>query len=452
MISQKEIMSAIQEIKPASSAELPRPSRSAAEVHHSHSEHEVELRRPSKQFSKGTILGIFVVIAAAFAGLFFLGWTPRHHLSAKLEENSERIRTALPTVRVVKPKLSSALASVTLPGDVQAMEEITIYPRITGYLKRWLVDIGEDVKEGQLLAEIDTPEVRAQLLQSKAALAESKANLERAKATVRLADINVNRIRGLLEKKAAAQQQLDEAVNAIDVAVANVKLSEATIEANEANIQHIQELLTFSEIRSPFAGTVTARHVDTGKLVTSGNGTGQAIFHLARTNPIRVFVNVPQNFAPGVSDGLKADVMVREIPGRVFTGVVTRTARAIDPVTRTLLTEIQVPNDDHVLLTGSYVQVHMDVSRQHPSLHIPSSALVFNSEGNQVAVVGPDDQIQMRSVQVAEDFGSQIGISTGITAEENVVINPGDRMSDGLKVQIAQDSADKSHAAYSKTK
>jgi RND family efflux transporter MFP subunit len=432
-------MPIVQEIEPPGNTGLHSPSHVPAVEHPPSLEHDAVLQRPQTAFSRTTILAIFSLAVVAFVGLFFLGWVPRKQLFAELEADSERIRSTRPLVRVVKPRVSSTIATVMLPGDVQAMEEITIYPRTTGYLKRWLVDIGDEVREGQLLAEVDTPEVRAQLQQSQAALAESKASLERVRATVKLARINVNRVRGLAEKKAIAQQELDDAENALDVAVANEKLGEATIEANTANVQHIQELLTFSEIRSSFAGTVTARHVDTGKLVTSGNGTGQAIFQVARTNPVRVFINVPQNFAPGVSNGLKAGIVARELPGRVFHGVVTRTARAIDPVTRTLLTEIHVPNDDHALLTGSYVQVRLEVARQHPSLIIPASALVFNASGNQVAVVGPDQQLELRAVHVAEDFGSEIGITTGITADDNIIVNPGDRLSDGVKVEIETD-------------
>jgi RND family efflux transporter MFP subunit len=198
----------------------------------------------------------------------------------------------------------------------------------------------------------------------------------------------------------------------------------------------MQELQSFSEIRAPFSGTITARNINTGQLVTAGNATGQSLFHLALTNPVRVYVNVPQIIAPGVTKDLRADILVREIPGRVFEGSVTRTARAIDPLTRTLLTEIHVPNDDHALLTGSYVQVRMEIERQDPPLLIPAVALVFNASGTQVAVVGPDEKIQLRAVTVVGDFGPDIGISTGITIDDQVVSNPGERMSEGLHVEI----------------
>ena len=398
--------------------------------------HDEVIAPPSAPLSVARFLGVLIVVALVFAGLFVLGWIPRVHKAEALEVESQRIKTSSPTVRVIQPKRSPAIAVTILPGDVQAMEEITIYPRTTGYVKRWLVDIGDEVKEGQLLAEIDTPEIRAQYQQSEAALAESKATLERSHATANLAKITTERLRGLVAKKNVAQQELDDAENNLSVALANIHVAEATIEANKANVQHIQELLTFSEIRSPFSGTVTARHIDTGKLVTSGNGTGQALFQLARTNPVRVFVNVPQIFAPGVVKDLKAEVFSRELPGRAFQGVVTRTARAIDPLTRTLLTEVQVPNEDHALLTGSYVQVKMEVERQSPPLLIPPSSLIFNSGGTQVAVVGSDNEVEIRVVEVVGDFGKEIGISSGVTEADRVIVNPGDRMSEGLKVEI----------------
>lgn len=400
--------------------------------------HEAELQRPAKRLSATSIGLILAMVLSSVATLFFSGWIPRQQQTHLLESESHRIRTLLPTVRVMKPRAAAAVSVVTLPGDAQAMEEITIYPRTSGYVKRWLFDIGDEVKEGELLIEIDTPEIKAQLQQSEAALSESQATLERARATAHLAGITTNRLRGLIGKKSISQQELDDSENNLAVALANIQLSEATIEANKANVQHMRELLSFSLIYSPFAGTVTARNVDTGKLVTAGNGEGQALFQLARTAPVRIFVNVPQFYAPGVTKGMKAQIVSREMPGRVFEGTVTRTARAIDPLTRTLLTEIQVPNEDHALLTGSYVQARMDVESLSPPFLIPSAALVFNAAGTQVAIVGADQKIQLRPVDVVGDFGADIGIATGITLNDEVVINPGDRVSDGLAVEVQQ--------------
>ena len=434
-------MSAIQKIEPPGMLRgISSLHVGPAEVFPSHQPEQLQhgetaLQKPSIILSRQTMLSGFVFITAGFSGLFYAGWSPRQHNHEQLEVEAVRIRTALPSVRVMKPQQSAARTVVTLPGDVQALEETTIYPRTTGYVKRWLVDIGDEVATGQLLAEIDIPEVRAQLQQSEAALLESKASLERARATVNLAKLTTNRLRELVAKKASPQQDLDDSENNLAVSEANVRLGIATVAANEANVQQIRELLSFSQIHSPFAGTVVGRYLETGKLVSSGNGTGQALFQIARTNPVRVFINVPQIYAPGVMKGMKAEIIAREMPGRTFAGAVTRTARAIDPLTRTLLTEIQVANEAHILLTGSYVQVRMEVEQPNPPLLIPASALVFNAAGTQVAVVGPDNRVQLRPVEIAGDFGSQLGISSGITSDDQVVINPGDRMVQDMEVK-----------------
>lgn len=436
-------MSAVQELGPPSETRIPQlPSRGHVE-HRPQQQHghDVEMQRPAVRLSATTISMVVAMGLSSGVALFVSGWVPRQHQQQLLESESRRIKTTLPTVRVIKPRPVAAITTISLPGDVQAMEEITIYPRATGYVKRWLVDIGDEVDEGELLMEIDIPEVRAELQQSEATLAESKASLERTRATAHLAHITTNRLRGLIGKKSISQQELDDSENNLAVALANIQLSEATIEANKANLQRIQELVSFSQIHSPFAGTVTARNVDTGKLVTAGNADSQSLFQLAQTNPVRVFVNVPQFYAPSVTKGLKANVLPREIPGRNFEGVVTRTARAVDPLTRTLLTEVQVANHDHALLTGSYAQVRMEVQLTSPPLVIPASALVFNASGTQVAVVGPEQKISLRAVEVSGDIGRDIGIAAGITPDDDIVINPGDRMSDGLSVAIEPTSS-----------
>ncbi|WP_397569843.1 efflux RND transporter periplasmic adaptor subunit [Schlesneria sp. T3-172] len=420
----------------------PRVRTAEPQKHQAHEQHSHEevIQKPAQGLSWGTILAVMLLAGCSLVGLFFAGWLPRQQVTAQLEHEAHEIKNSLPTVRVTKPVPATPIAVVTLPGDVQAMEEITLFPRTTGYVKRWLVDIGDEVEAGQLIAEIDTPEVRAQYEQSEAALAESLASLERARATVNLAKITTNRLRTLVARKNAAQQDLDDSENNLAVGEANVRLAEATVAVNKSNVQHMQELLSFSRIHSPFEGTVVGRFLETGKLVSSGNGTGQALFRIARTNPVRVFINVPQAYAAGVVKDLTAEVRARDIPGRVFQGVVTRTARAIDPLTRTLLTEIQVPNDDGALLTGSYVQVQMEVQRYSPPLLVPASALIFNSGGTQVAVVGPDNKIELRVIEVAGDIGKQIGIATGISENDQVVINPGDRMSQDLMVELQQDA------------
>ncbi len=428
-------MSALQEMKPPSTVESTSSHNGGIRHVVSH-ETEPELKRPTKTFSLTALAMFVIVMATSIYVLYLLGSIPRQHNTAMLVSAAERLKSALPRVRVSKPRRSASLTVAMLPGDVRAMDEITIYPRTSGYVKKWLADIGDEVKAGQLLAEISTPEVMAQLQQSQAALSESEATLERSRATVNLTTLTTNRIRGLVARNTVSQQDLDDAEGNQAVAIANLRLAEATVEVNKSSVQHMQELQSFSRIVAPFSGTITARNINTGQLVTQGNGVGQSLFQLAQTNPVRVFVNVPQSLAPGVTTNLHADIIAREIPGRLFAGTVTRTTKAIDPLTRTLLTEIHVPNDDHALLTGSYVQVRMEVERPDPPLLIPAAALIFNADGTQVAVVRADQAIELRAVQVIGDIGFDVGIATGISVDDQVVTNPGERMSNGLRVEI----------------
>lgn len=386
---------------------------------------------PRSRVALAGIVGMTVV-----AGMFFAGWTPKARQDKVLHADAEKIRTALPRVQTTLPKQSPAETTALLPGDVQAIEETTIYPRTTGYVKRWLVDLGDRVQEGQLLAEISTPEIDAQLQQARATLTESEAMLERAIASAKLAEINLRRIRSLREQNASPQQQLDEAEGTAAVATANVRVAEATINANKADLLRIEELQSFSKIVAPFRGRITARHIDVGQLVTPGNAASQALFQIARTNVVRVFLNVPQMYAFSVKQGLPAEIIVREKPESEFVGKVVHTASAIDPTTRTLLTEVQISNEDNALLIGSYVQVQLHVHRDNPPLLIPASALMFNADGTKVAVVGAENKVVIRDVTVEGDFGAQVGIAKGIGAGDQVVVNPGDRMADGLAVSV----------------
>jgi RND family efflux transporter MFP subunit len=212
--------------------------------------------------------------------------------------------------------------------------------------------------------------------------------------------------------------------------------AKADVKAGEANVQRLKDLLEFAKVYAAYDGTITARNIESGYLVSSGNTAAQSLFRLAKTDPVRVFVHVPQMYAVGVKPGLTADILVRELPDRKFVGTVTRTARAIDPATRTLLTEIQVPNPDHALLTGSYVQVRMNIERETPPLLVPASALVVNSNGATVALVDGSQQVHFRPVTVEGDFGADVGISQGLTTNDLVVTNPGERLTDGARVAM----------------
>ncbi len=350
---------------------------------------------------------VFLLLLAigAGAGLFLYGWVPKARQEAVLVTEAQRIKTALPRVSVVHPRQSPAVRVLQLPGDVQALEETTVYPRTSGYLKRWLVDIGDEVKSGQLLAEIDIPEIKDELNQAIATLGQLNAKLLTAEANKNLAETTLRRYEALAATNAISKQELDERRAAAATAASTVTAAKADVVGGEAAVQRLTTLQSFSLVYAPFRGTITARSIDVGQLVTSGNGASQALFHIAKTNPVRVFVNVPQAYGFGVKAHMRAELQVRELPGRQFIGSVTRTAGSIDPSTRTLLTEIQVPNDDHALLIGSYVQVKMDVTREKPPLLVPAAALVIDAQGTRVATVDAGDRVHFHAVEVAGDFG-----------------------------------------------
>ncbi|HTU26128.1 MAG TPA: efflux RND transporter periplasmic adaptor subunit [Pirellulales bacterium] len=412
-----------------------------------HDDHDEVGAPPQVRTRFFALIGVALVALSGLAGLFVLGWFPHARQEADLLAEADRIASALPRVAVVHPRQSSAVLTAMLPGDVQALEETTVFPRTSGYLKRWLVDIGDEVHEGQLLAEIDTPEVNQELRQARATLGQLRAKLLTAQANLQLADTTLGRYETLLATKAVSRQEYDERRATADTNRSTVEAAKADVTAGEANVQRLVELQSFSKVYAPFAGTITARNVQLGHLVTSGNGTAQSLFRLAKTNPVRVFVNVPQMYAPGVKVGLAAELVVREMRDRKFVGRVTRTARAIDPTTRTMLTEIQVPNPDHALLTGSYVQVKMDVERENPPMLLPAGALVINAGGTSVAVIDATRHVHFQPVEVEGDFGADIGVSGGLDPAALVVANPGERLTEGGAVEITSGPDDSSHAA-----
>ena len=386
-----------------------------------------------------SLLLITILVAAGVVGLFLLGWIPRIRQEKVLAAQSEKVKTALPQVMTAHPRPSPSLSIVQLPGDVQALEETTIYPRTSGYLKKWLVDIGDEVKEGQLLAEIDAPEVDQEFRQAEAALLQLRAKLLTAQTNFKLAQVTLQRYEAL-PKEAVTKQEIDEFRAKADNAQSSIKVAEADIAAGEANLKRIKELQSFAKITAPFAGTITARNIELGHLVTSGNGTSQSLFQIAKTGIVRVFLNIPQMYSSGIKQGQSAELVVRELPGRKFVGKITRTSRAIDPITRTLRTEIQIPNDDHVLLTGSYVQVRLEVARENAPVLIPASALISNADGTKVAVLSSDNHVHLQTVHVEGDLGSDVGIAHGLTAKDLIVINPGDSLAEGALVTVTSNS------------
>jgi RND family efflux transporter MFP subunit len=373
---------------------------------------------------------------AAVAGAFWLGWVPHRERVELIEARAERMRNSIPRVNVVAVRQAGEFSESLLPGNVQALEETVVYARTTGYLNRWLVDIGDEVQAGQLLAEIDTPEVDQQLEQARAQLGQLQAKLKTAEAAATFAAATFDRYAALLKTESVTAQEYDDRLARRDTTAAAVDAAQADIAAGQANVNRLVELQSFSMVYAPFSGTITRRTIEIGQLVTTGTNTAQPLFQISKTDPVRVFIDVPQMYAPGVEIGLETELVVRELPNEKFVGTVTRTSRSIDQATRTLLTEIRVPNPNHKLLTGSYVQVKLRTRRQVPPLIVPATAIIVNAEGSQVAIVEKGNSVRLRSVEIEGNIGSEVGLSSGLEPGMMVVTNPGDRLRDGQIVQI----------------
>ena len=374
-------------------------------------------KRPRKTWLVLTI-ALIVVATLLVSGIY-------SRVKARNALNEETARAALPSVSVVSPKQSAPAEEIILPGNVEPYISSPIYSRTNGYLKKWYVDIGGRVKQGQLLAVIDTPEVDQQLQQS-------LSNLNTAKANLALAEITRNRYQGLLTKNAVSQQDVDNAVGTYNA-------NEAIVQANQANVKQLQALQSFEKVYAPFDGIVTARNTDIGDLINSGSGGGTKtdLFHIAQPGKLRVYVNVPQEYSQGIKAGMTADLSLAEFPDRKFQGKLVRTASAINVTTRTLLVEIEVDNFSGTLLTGSYAEVHLKIPTQASTLLLPVNALLFRTEGLRVGVV-KDGKVALAVVTPGRDFGNQIEIVSGLKPDDQVIINPPDSIVSGQQVQVVQ--------------
>jgi len=339
---------------------------------------------------------------------------------------------AIPTVAVVEPSKGPGNDELILPGNLQAFIESPIFARTNGYLLKWYKDIGSHVEKGELLATIDTPEVDQELSQA-------RATREQIKAALGLAKISADRWENLRKTDSVSQQEADQQTSGYEQAKANLA-------AADANVRRLEEMESFKNVYAPFTGVITRRNVDPGALINAGSSTGAQLFNIARVDPLRVYVSVPQAYAPMMKAGVKAAVTLQEFPEQKFTAAVARTAEAIDPGTRTLLTEVDVPNKDGKLLPGSYGQVHFAIGNSVPRITIPVNAMLFRAEGPQAAVVGADGRVQLRSIVIGRDYGTTIEILGGIEPTDQVIINPSDSFEAGQQGHIAKPSQDSSHA------
>jgi len=381
------------------------------------------------------LFGLLLFGAAAAGGVVY-GIRPRLAQEKALNAAAAEVSAALPRVTVVDAKAASATAERVLPGDSHPLLEAAIYARTSGYLKSRRVDIGDRVKEGDLLAEISSPEVDAQLEQARATQSLILANLERDQATSVLADAELARSRKLMARQAATPQEHEGFLARDRVADANVKGAESNLKVNEAGIHRLETMQSFQKVIAPFSGIVTARNFDPGDLVSADSSTtSREMFHIVRMDTLRVFANVPQMFSTDVKVGQTAIVYRRDDPKQTFKGTITRTANALDPSTRTLLTEVQVRNPDMALRPGMYLQVKFLFERQNPTVVVPAAALVTRADGPKVVVLDAENRVHYRAVQLGRDFGLETEILAGIDVREKVAVNPRDEMPEGTRVQ-----------------
>ena len=369
---------------------------------------------------------LFAILFSVIIALVVFGAITLFQRRAQYQALAKETETlAIPTVAVIHPAAESAEEDLVLPGTMQAYVESPIYARTNGYLKAWYHDIGSRVPQGELLADIDTPEVDQQLSQA-------RADLNTAQANANLSQITAARYQELIKTDGVSKQEVDNAVGDLAAKIATVKSA-------EANVRRLEDLESFKRIYAPFSGVITRRNIDIGTLINAGNGgTTQQLFFLAQTDPIRVYVSVPETYAPSIHAGLGAYLELTQFPGQKFEGKVVRTAEAIDTSTRTLLTEVDVPNHNGTLLPGGYAQVHLEVKVTGNRLAVPVNALLFRSEGLSAVVVDANHRIHLKPLTIGRDYGTTLEVLQGLAPSDWIVLNPADSLEDGQEVRVKE--------------
>jgi RND family efflux transporter MFP subunit len=389
----------------------------------------VQQERPDPALSSGApqrpasshrvTITALILLTLVMAG----GFSVARRFSERKALAKETEKLAIPAVAVIRPSAEPAQDELTLPAQLQAYVESSIYARTNGYLLHWYKDIGSHVKKGELLADIDTPEVDQELMQAKAARQQIVAQMD-------LAKISAERWSNLRKTDSVSQQEADQQTSAYTQAQANLA-------AADANVRRLEQMESFKHIYAPFAGVITRRNVDIGALISAGSSTQtKELFDLAQVDPLRVFVSMPQATAVSIRPGVPAYIELNEYPGQKFSGKVARTADAIDPATRTMLTEVDIPNHEGKLLPGAYAQVHFAVPVHTTRLSVPVNSLLFRPEGPRVAVVGPDQKVHLAAIVIGRDFGNKVEIVTGLSATDQIVVNPADSLEEGQQVIV----------------
>jgi RND family efflux transporter MFP subunit len=383
-------------------------------------------QRPEENHGRG-LRGLIIV---AFAAALILAAAISSRLISRARANSalerQTLQDSIPTVTVIHPQQTSGAEEVVVPGNMQAFIDTPIWARASGYLKTWYVDIGAHVRQGQLLAEIEAPEVEQQLQQA-------KEDLNTAQANLKLSQITAERYTNLFKTDSVAKQDVDNAVQ-------DSEAKGATVKAAQANVSRLQQMVAYEKVYAPFDGVITARNVDVGALVDADTNTvGKELFHLASTSTLRVYVSVPEAYSQSAKPGVNALLTLNEFAGRQFKGTVVRNAEAIDVNSRTLLVEVDVRNASGELLPGSYVSVHLKLPSKMQAVVIPANALLFRSEGLRVAVVR-NGRTVLQPVLLGRDFGDTVEVVSGLASHDSVIVNPSDSIVSGEEVNIAPGS------------
>jgi multidrug efflux pump subunit AcrA (membrane-fusion protein) len=392
-----------------------------------------------------TLWLIVLVVTAAAVLAFFTGYIPLQKRDAVIRNQASEQERALPRVDVIQVGRSSSKSELLLPGNIQAVTEAPILARADGYIKRRLVDIGDRVQAGQPLAEVEAPELdqqvrqaQANVQQAQAALTQARANRVQGGANAELARITAQRWNNLAGKGVVSRQENDQYqaqyqaqaanLDALDQAVAAAR---GSVAAADANLSRLNEVQGYRIVKAPFEGVITLRNVDVGALVNAGS---TMLYRIAQTRVLRTYVNVPQTNAGSIKAGQPAQLTVSNLPGRRFIGAVARTANSLDPNSRTMLVEVQVPNADGALLPGMYAQVDLSSPRANPPLVLPGDALIVRAEGTEVALVRPDHTVHFQKIQIGRDYGDKLEVLSGLQDGDSVIANPSDRVREGVQV------------------
>jgi RND family efflux transporter MFP subunit len=389
-----------------------------------------------------------LVSALALAAIIIWGIDARIKTAAAVKQETQEL--AVPSVTVAHPRLGAMQDEVVLPGSIQAFTDAPIYARASGYLKKWDSDIGARVKAGQVLAELDAPELDQQVTQAKAALEQTQAaldqalaNLQQGKANEELARVTASRWSNLAGKGVVSRQENDQYQAQYQAQVANIDAlekaiaaSRSNIAASQANLARLEDMQGYKTVRAPFDGVITARNTDIGMLINSGNGgPAQELFHIAAVAKLRVFTNVPEMYSQSAVAGIPAELTLAEFPGRRFRGELVRTAEAMDAGTRTLLTEVDVDNASGELRPGAYAEVHLTIPAGVRSVIVPVGAMLFRSEGLRIALVRDKNKVELVPVILGKDFGSEVEVLSGVRANDWMILNPADSLTSGSTVR-----------------